>query len=107
MGGPTWYARFSAQILTDPVLRKIVYDEVLASHTLQETLRGLSDCLADMPMSVRRARADIGRNAIVHMFAERERTLAEEGPDAVTSWEDFTTDLVDALVGLWTAPISR
>ena len=33
--------------------------------------------------------------------------LAEEGPDAVTSWEDFTTDLVDALVGLWTAPISR
>ena len=27
MGGPTWYARFSAQILTDPVLRKIVYDE--------------------------------------------------------------------------------
>ncbi|WP_328599812.1 TetR/AcrR family transcriptional regulator, partial [Rhodococcus sp. (in: high G+C Gram-positive bacteria)] len=38
MGGPTWYARFSAQILTDPVLRKIVYDEVLASPTLQETL---------------------------------------------------------------------
>jgi AcrR family transcriptional regulator len=107
MGGPTWYARFSAQILTDPVLRKIVYDEVLASPTLQETLRGLSACLTDMPMSVRRARADIGRNAIVHMFAERERALAESGPGEVTSWEDFTTDLVDALVGLWTAPITR
>lgn len=106
-GEVTWYARFSAQVLTDPTLRSVVYDEALMSPSLQETLVSLSECLPDMPADVRRVRFEMARQVLVHMSAERERMLSE-GPGAeISSWEDYSTNLVDALVGLWCAPVTR
>lgn len=107
LGAPTWYARFSAQVLTDPGLRSVVYIEALSSPSLQETLVSLAACLPDMPAEVRHARAEMARQVMVHMCAEREKMLADGEGLEVSGWNDFSTDLVDALVGLWCAPVTR
>lgn len=107
LNGTTWYARFSVQLLSDPSLREIVYEDVASSPVLQIMLRALAHCLPPMPDDVRHARSQMARYTMVHMCAERERQLASGDIEGVPSWEDFSTDLVDALVGLWCAPVSR
>ncbi len=106
----SWYARFSAQVLTDPGLRDIVYAEAMASPSLQQTISGLAACLPDMPDDVRQARSDMMRQLMTHMCAERERAIAESVDSAMAQsggWVEFTIDLVDAIVGLWLAPVTR
>lgn len=105
-GPPTWFARFGAQVMTDPALREIMVAESLTSPTLTAVLDGLGSCLDVMPVEVRRERADICRQLLVHHFAERERALADGLPTPRTSWSDAATGLVDAIVGVWTTPVS-
>lgn len=101
----SWYARFSAQVITDPTLSSVVYTEALASPSLQKTLVGLANCLPDLPVDVRKTRADMVRQLMTHMTAERERAIADA--NGTSGWGSFTTDLVDAMVGLWLAPVTR
>ncbi|PYE16270.1 TetR family transcriptional regulator [Williamsia limnetica] len=103
---PTWFARFSAQLITDPSLRSIVYTEAMVSPSLQKTLVELARCLPDLPVDVRKMRADMVRQLMTHMCAEKERAIAESTEEP-GDWTDFTTDLVDAMVGLWLAPVTR
>ncbi|PHV66993.1 TetR/AcrR family transcriptional regulator [Williamsia muralis] len=107
LGSPTWYARFSAQVLTDPTLRDIVYNDSLTSPSLQETLRGIGSRLPELPAEVRWFRADMARQLSVHMTAERERRLVDALDDESLGWDDFSADLLDAIVGMWLAPSSR
>ena len=107
LGSPTWYARFSAQVLTDPTLRDIVYNDSLTSPALQETLRGIGSRLPELPAEVRWFRADMARQLSVHMTAERERRLVEAPDDESLGWGEFSADLLDAIVGMWLAPSSR
>ena len=102
--GPTWYARFGAQVMTDPVLREIMIDEAMTSPSLQQILDGLDRCLPALPAQVRTERGDIGRHLIVHMLAERERAVAEGTPTPRATWDDAATGLIDALTAVWTAP---
>jgi len=39
-------------------------------------------------------------------MAERERALAEGADTPRSSWRDAATGLVDALAGLWLAPVT-
>lgn len=105
-GSPTWFARFGAQVMTDPVLRPIMIDESLSSPSLVRIVDGIHRCLPDMPDDVRAERSDMARQLLVHMIAERERALADNTPTPRASWHDTATGLVDALVGLWRAPVS-
>lgn len=108
LGTPSWYARFNAQVLTDPTLRVLVYTEASgASPSLSRLLSGLGSTVDDIPEDIRRARADMGRSLMVHMCAERELRLSGEGDAETTGWTDFGTDLIDAIVGIWTAPVTR
>ena len=107
LSGPTWYSRFTVQVLADPTLRAVAYEDVSSSQVLQKILVSLAECLPDMPDDVRRARGEMARQLMVHMGAERERLLASENAAEASSWENFSTDLVDAIVGLWTAPVTR
>jgi AcrR family transcriptional regulator len=107
LGSPTWYARFGAQVMTDPALREIMVDEALTSPALQHILERLDACLPALPPEVRQERGDIGRHLMVHVLAERERALAVGGPTPRATWDDAATGLVDALVGVWTAPVTR
>lgn len=106
LGSPTWFARFNAQLMSDPVLRAIIVDESLTSPTLREVLAGINRCLAELPAPVRAERDDMARHLIVHVTAERERALAEGSPTPRSSWHDTATGLVDAIVGMLTAPVT-
>ncbi|MER5625138.1 TetR family transcriptional regulator [Streptosporangium sp. NPDC002544] len=106
LGDLTWYARFGAQVMTDPAFREIMVDEFLTSPSLHQVLDGLNRCLPELPAEVRAERGDMARQLMVHMYAERERALAEGTPTPRSSWHDAATGLIDALVGLWLAPVT-
>jgi AcrR family transcriptional regulator len=101
---PTWFYRFAAQVMTDPALRDIMMAEAIASPSIQAMRSGLARCL-DLPRRVRAQRDDMASHAIVHACAERERTLAEGEPAQRT--DEWAAGLIDALVGLWSAPVTR
>ncbi|MEU0877240.1 TetR/AcrR family transcriptional regulator [Lentzea sp. NPDC005914] len=106
VGSPTWFARFGAQVMTDPTLRPIIVEETQSSPSLVRLLAGLDACLPDLPEEVRQERFDMARQLLVHMIAERELALAEGTPTPRASWHDAANGLVDALAGLWLAPVT-
>ncbi len=105
LGTPTWFARFGAQVMTDPALRPIMEEEALSTSSLRQVLGGLSLCLPDLPAEVRAERDDMARQLMVHMPAERERALTDGTPTPRASWHDTATGLIDAIVGLYLAPV--
>lgn len=106
LGNPTWFARFSAQVMTEPELRSIMEVESVSTPSLRRTLDGLYACLPELPSHVRSERSGIAHQLMVHVPAERERALAEGRSTARSSWQDAATGLVDAVVGVWTAPVT-
>jgi len=106
-GSPTWFARFGAQVMTDPTLRAILVEETQSSPSLVRILDGLNDSLPDLPDDVRSERYDMARQLLVHMIAERERALADNTPTPRATWHDAANGLIDALVGLWLAPVTK
>lgn len=107
LGSPTWYARFSAQVIADPALYQIATEEPLASPSLQRLLKGLNACLPALPPDVHADRGLMARHLIVQMCVERERALAGGRPLSCPSWHATATGLIDAVVGLWTAPVTE
>ncbi|NAZ88283.1 TetR/AcrR family transcriptional regulator [Kineococcus sp. T90] len=106
LGSPTWYARLSAQLAADPRRHALVVERALRSEPLRRTVDGLERCLPGVPPAVRAERADMVRLLTVHVFAERETALAEGRAPARASWAQCADGLVDALVGLWLAPVT-
>jgi AcrR family transcriptional regulator len=103
---PTWFYRFAAQVMTDPALRDIMVTEASDSPSIREVWSGLTRCLSGLPRRVRAQRDDLASHAIVHACAERERELAG-GVPAPQRTDDWASGLIDALVGLWSAPVTR
>jgi AcrR family transcriptional regulator len=106
LGIPSWFARFAAQVMTDPGLREIIIEESLTSPSMQQIVEGLNRCLPELPLPVHLERSAMARQLIVHMSAERERALAEDTTTARSTWEDAATGLIDAIVGMWLAPVT-
>jgi AcrR family transcriptional regulator len=106
LGSPTWFARFSAQVMTDPALRRLVMDEALEDPVLTRILEGLNRCCPPMPVEVRLQRNYMTRLLVVDLLAECERVLAEDSHMPWAGWQFAATGLVDALVGLWLAPVT-
>ena len=100
--GPSWYARFCTQVVADPVLRQVIVDDALDVGAVRATALGLNRCLRGLPPPVRAARNDMARHVLLHTCAERERA-----PRADPGWQETATTLVDAIVGLLTAPVTR
>ncbi|HTJ70141.1 MAG TPA: TetR family transcriptional regulator [Actinospica sp.] len=105
-GRPSWYARFSLQMHTDPALREIVTDEILGAPSLGRIVRGLQDGMAALPEDVQRERFEMIRSLIMHTCADRERALAasEQPPDQ--AWNRTAALLVDAVTAVLAAPDS-
>jgi AcrR family transcriptional regulator len=106
VGSPTWFARFGAQMMTDPAFRSIMVEESQSSPSLVRIVHGLHRCLPDLPAEVRAERGDMARLLLVHVIGERERALAEGTATPRSSWDEAATGLIDALVGLWLAPVT-
>ncbi|WP_280273928.1 TetR/AcrR family transcriptional regulator [Nocardia wallacei] len=107
LGNPTWYARFSAQLQPDPVFRDLMSDESLASRSLVRVVDGLQRSLPGLSPELRRERNSMARLLIVHTCAERERALADDTLLGRASWEETATGLIDAITGLYLAPVTR
>ncbi len=103
---PAWYSRFCAQVMTDPGFRSIMVEESLGAPALDRALAGLKRCLPDMPADVRAERFDMVRQLMVHIPAERERALDEGTTTPRATWYETATGLIDAITGLWLAPVS-
>ncbi|AKJ15132.1 TetR family transcriptional regulator [Streptomyces incarnatus] len=107
LGSPTWYARFCAQVMTDPALHEIMVEESMALPALRQAVEGLNRTLPDLPPEVRAERGQIVRLLILHTCAERERerALAEGTPTPRATWAEAAPGLADAILGLWLAPV--
>ncbi|MFC3999330.1 TetR/AcrR family transcriptional regulator [Nocardiopsis sediminis] len=107
LGSPTWYARFIAQTTADPALQEIVTEESLAtSASLGSLGESLHRCLPHLPPEVRAERGTMARHLIAQVSADRERALADGRPTTRRTWDDTATSLIDAIVGLWQAPVT-
>jgi AcrR family transcriptional regulator len=102
---PTWYARMNAQIVADPVLRKIAIEETATPSFLQ-VIDGLGRSLPALPAAVRDERAAMARHIIVQTCADYERALADGLPARGRTWRKLGAWLADAVAALWTAPVS-
>lgn len=107
LGNPSWYARFAAQVMTDPAYHSMIVRDALSSPSLVEVINGIGGCLPDLPPDVRAERNIMGRNLLMHTCAERERGLAEGAPVPRASWAAAASGLIDAIVGLWQAPVTE
>ncbi len=106
LGNPTWYARFAAQAMADPAYHKIVVKDALASPSLVQVIDGINRCLPELPGAVHTERNIMARNLLMHTCAEWERAIAEGAPIARSGWRQATSGLIDAIVGLWLAPVT-
>jgi AcrR family transcriptional regulator len=106
LGVPTWFARFGAQVLTDPQLRPLLVTETSGTPAIARILNGVDRCLTGLSARVRAERDDMALQLIVHVVASRERVLAENGSVPHESWHDAATGLIDALTGLYQAPVT-
>ncbi|WNG39037.1 TetR/AcrR family transcriptional regulator [Archangium violaceum] len=106
LGSPSWYARFIAQVTTHPSWRERVSKEVGSSRALQQIIESVFQLVPRLPEDVRQDRGHMSRLLIAHMCAERERALHEGTAPPRSTWESTAAGLVDALVGLWLAPVS-
>jgi len=103
---PTWYARLNAQIMADPVLRKIQLEEAV-SASLRQVIRGLEVSTPELPATVFQERSLMAGHILIQTCADFERGLADAVPASGKTWRKVGSGLVDALVGLWSAPVSR
>lgn len=106
LGTPSWLARFSAQLGSDPVLRTIQTELSLDSPSMLRIVEGIADLLADLPEPVRKERGDMARHLIIQMTAEFERALAEGRPTTRATWREMADGLIDGIVGMLTAPVT-
>ncbi|MGV9802593.1 TetR/AcrR family transcriptional regulator [Mycobacterium sp. NPDC003449] len=106
LGNPTWYARFAAQVMTDPAYHDIVVRDALSSPSLVQVIDGMTSCLPDLPAEVRAERNIMARNLLMHSCADRERGLAQGVDVPRPSWAAAASGLIDAIVGLWRAPVT-
>jgi AcrR family transcriptional regulator len=107
LGNPTWYARFAAQVMTDPAYHSMIVRDALSSASLVEVINGIAACLPELPADVRAERNVMGRNLLMHSCADRERGMAQGTAVPRTSWSGAASGLIDAIVGLWLAPVSE
>ncbi|MDA0565708.1 TetR family transcriptional regulator [Streptomonospora sp. S1-112] len=107
LGIPSWYARFSAQAVSDPAGREAVAAEAMASPAIVRVGEELRRCLPDLPAEVRAERQEMARLLIVHTMAERERALAQGEHTPRDSWQRAAAGVTDALTGVWLAPVTE
>ncbi|CDQ46552.1 MULTISPECIES: TetR/AcrR family transcriptional regulator [Mycolicibacterium] len=106
LGNPTWYARFAAQAMADPAYHGIVVRDALSSASLVQVIEGINRCLPELPAEVRYERNIMARNLLMHSCADRERALNTGSMPVVRTWSAAGGGLIDAIVGLWLAPVT-
>jgi AcrR family transcriptional regulator len=102
LGTPSWCARFTAQITTDPGVRDLAIVAATSTPAMHEALTKVSRCSPRIPAEVAALRASMIRLLIVHTCAEQERDAADTGtpPD----WAGVADALIDACTAVLLGP---
>src|ERR1700754_2102098 len=106
LGEQSWHARFLAQASNEPTLRAVIRSDAKASPTLRRALEGMFELLPAFPAEVRAERGEMSRLVVVHMCAEHERALQNGSAGPNHTRDTAAAHLVDAVVGLWLAPVT-
>ena len=104
LGTPSWYARFAAQLMTDPKMRELAGAELHDAPVFYAVIDGLHRCLPDLSPQIRRQRDDMARTLTVQICAQREHTLPADAEQARVAWSVTAASLIDAIEGLYSAP---
>ncbi|MBE9373274.1 TetR family transcriptional regulator [Saccharopolyspora sp. HNM0983] len=105
--GTTYFARLCEQVMVASDLKAVVTTEACRSPSLRQAHRAVLRSLPALPDDVAAERGQIVGQVIVHMCADRERAPADGAAAQPPSWRDLEAGLLDALVGIWTAPCTR
>jgi AcrR family transcriptional regulator len=106
LGNPSWYARFAAQVMTDPTHQRIIIKNGFESPTLGHIVRELGRALPSLPAEVLVERSIMMRAMLMHTCAEFERSVAEGKPYPWPDWPAAARSLVDGIVALMQGPVS-
>lgn len=102
LGNPSWYARFTAQVHTDPGATAGLHDDPLLATFLEEGDAAVWAHVPDLPAAEAALRRQTARLAVIHTCAEQERTAADT--DTPADWPLVGAALTDAVTGLLLAP---
>jgi AcrR family transcriptional regulator len=103
--GRTHYARFVAQVVSDPDLAPFSDPSRDVMAGLNAVVARLEATLGDVPETIRYERLTLAGTLLVHALAERER-LSEARRAAAAPAAVLVANLVDVIVALLTAPVS-
>lgn len=104
--GPTRYARFAAQVMTDPTYQRVVLKNALESASVRPVADRIALAVPDLPDHVRAERIITMRTLLVHTCAAMERGFADGITEPRADWNGTALGLVDGIVGLWQAPVT-
>ncbi|WP_424186342.1 TetR/AcrR family transcriptional regulator [Actinokineospora sp. G85] len=102
LGTPSWYARFIAQVSTDPTFTGLVRGGLI-TPVHEEGMAALWASVPVLPPAAAALRGQTVRVAIVHTCAEQEHAAAETGKPA--DWAMIGSALTDAVTGMLLAPV--
>ena len=105
LGTPSWCARFTAQITTDPAVRDLAIVAATSTPPMREALTKVSESVSRIPAEVAALRATMIRLLIVHTCAEQERDAADTG--TAPDWPGVADALIDSCTAVLLAPVSR
>ena len=100
----SYYLRFLAQLLAGPSQAPRAAFELDVLQVMRQIVERVERCLSMVPPALRRARFQSAALLVVHTLADQERQLQAHGRTAPLALR--TADLVDAAIGLLTAPTS-
>lgn len=106
LGHPCWFARFCAQVMTDPVYSEVMTDSALTSPPLQQVLAGIAECVPDLPEKVRTERFTFTTLVLNQGCAYYEAAFDEGRQAPRSDWDEVGSGLIDSMVGLWRAPVT-
>ncbi|MFW0785197.1 TetR family transcriptional regulator [Gordonia sp. CPCC 206044] len=105
LGTPSWYARFCVQVTIVPTYAEIMTSSALTSPPLHDVLSGISRCLPDLPAHVTAERSRFSTLLLVQGCAEYEAAFDYGRDSPRTNWDEVAGGLIDAMTGLWCAPV--
>ena len=107
IGTPSWYARFAAQALIDPLYQRIITKHGFESPNLHQVVEQIGRALPTLPAEVYAERSIMMRTMLIYTCAEFERELAQGKPFPWPDWAAAAHGLIDGIVALMQGPISR
>jgi AcrR family transcriptional regulator len=102
LGNPSWFARFAAQVSTDPAYADSVRWDPSLAPFYEEGLAAVWSHVPHLPAAEAALRAQTARLAVIHTCAEQERAAARTGLPA--DWPLIGGSLTDAVTGLLLGP---